>query len=323
MPIDFVHVVLIMMVLFGASVIQSAVGFAFGLFAIPILVWLGADLQWSIAICVACMVPQTSYGLWRYRQHIKWREVLIYSAIRLPAVLLGFVVLVRVVTMDKQYIKAVLGAVLLLSVIAREGSRRWKRQTGPRTRSDRRAKPLHRGWMWLSAGLAGFIGGSVGMGGPPMVLWLQAQPWTSKQVRVFIWMAVLILLPAYFIIMPSKWMFGPTIYRPMLIGLLAAPVVVAGSMAGMIVGRRLPKRRLDHAMTLILALIAISSLVSPFIASPQTDDADTVHDVAPAAAAHNATPATAAAAAAPAATAPADSPVADPQSAATGDGAAM
>jgi len=60
--------------MFGAFV-QGAAGFAYGMIAIPVLLWVGLSLPQSVALISTTVVVQTAAGVWRFREHVVWRDL--------------------------------------------------------------------------------------------------------------------------------------------------------------------------------------------------------------------------------------------------------
>ena len=74
--------------LWFSSMLQSAVGFAFGLFAVPMMLWLGLDPQEVVAIVLGAAFLQTASGVYHLRRHVPWRRIVLpflSSAVTLPA----------------------------------------------------------------------------------------------------------------------------------------------------------------------------------------------------------------------------------------------
>ena len=58
------------------AMIQGAIGFAFGIFSIPLLVMTGLPLEQAITLVLGLIVIQTVASVWPNRQHIYWQDVL-------------------------------------------------------------------------------------------------------------------------------------------------------------------------------------------------------------------------------------------------------
>ena len=54
---------------------------------------------------------------------------------------------------------------------------------------------IHWAWTVVAGSLSGLMAGLLGMGGPPLVLWLMAHDWPSLRQRTFLWLSFLLLVP--------------------------------------------------------------------------------------------------------------------------------
>ena len=75
--------------LFSGSILQGAVGFGFGLFAIPILVWAGVRLSEAIAIMSISIFTQVLVATYQLRADVRWRDVVPASLIRYITIPIG------------------------------------------------------------------------------------------------------------------------------------------------------------------------------------------------------------------------------------------
>ncbi len=69
-------------ILFLSSILQSIIGFAFNLLAIPLLLWSGFTLAQAVAVTSVPILIQVSVATWKLRIHVPWREVLPAAGIR-------------------------------------------------------------------------------------------------------------------------------------------------------------------------------------------------------------------------------------------------
>ncbi|MEO0476556.1 MAG: TSUP family transporter, partial [Planctomycetota bacterium] len=130
-----------------------------------------------------------------------------------------------------------------------------------------RVKPrehLAQGWAWL-AGLAGGVtAGAVGMGGPPLVLWVVAHDWPNKKARLFLWASFWFVMPIQIVVLVL--MFEPVTQLKMTgMGVLTLPIAMLGTAAGLWLGHRLPKQQLRWAMIALLVVLGVTSLVGPML----------------------------------------------------------
>ncbi|WP_457606525.1 sulfite exporter TauE/SafE family protein [Nitratifractor sp.] len=239
------------LILFLSSLVQSVIGFAFNLLAIPLLIWGGFSLAQGVALTSIPILVQVSIATWKLREHVPWREVLPTSGIRYLALPVGISLLYLVNRLDPLHVKQIVGAVLLLIL----ASQHWIR-IEPRER-------LPLGWDLLAFGLSGVMLGMIAMGGPPVVLWLMAHDWSALKSRAF--MSALFLLAAPVQLALLYWKLGAEVSASFLLGLWMVPLVVAGSLLGIRLGNRLDRERLRKLILFFLFLTGLVSILSPWL----------------------------------------------------------
>ena len=142
--------------------------------------------------------------------------------------------------------------VVVLAIVAVQFALRFE----PRER-------IHQGWEWLAFGMGGFLLGQCGMGGPAMVLWVMAHNWSMNRARAFLYFVFATGIPLQALLL---WLaFGQQILVPMLLGLTALPALVAGLYLGLWLSRMMPDPVLRSLSWVVLVLIAISSIVMPYV----------------------------------------------------------
>lgn len=232
------------------SFVQGTVGFAYALFVLPILIWLGIPLSHAVAFITVSVLVQVSLGTYRLRGHVKWREVLWGTLLRYLTFPIGMSLLVLVNTLETDRIKQALGGILLITIAAQLV---WRIQ--PRDE-------LHPGWRLLAFSLSGLMHGMAAIGGPPAVLWALAHRWTTQETRSFLFALFLLGVPIQVLLLYLN--FGTEILFAMLNGLLFSPLVVVGSMLGIRTGNLISKSVLRRISFAVLSIIALASLVAPF-----------------------------------------------------------
>lgn len=245
------RLVAIGIIFFFGSILQGAVGFAFGLFAIPMLVWAGINLSEAVAITSVSIFIQVLVSTYQLRIYIKWREVLSATVVRYFTVPIGIMLLLALDTLDKSQIKQILGAIILLILCAQIF---WK--VKPQERSNRNL-------LVLAFSISGIMQGMVAMGGPPAVLWVMTQRWTSKQIRAFLLTLFLLVAPFQIILLYVS--ANTNISEALLIGFAFTPVVILGSILGVQLGNFIAVRRLRQMALGILLITALISIMSPIL----------------------------------------------------------
>ena len=243
-------------VLMCASALQGAVGFAAGLFGIPLLMMVaGMELQAAIMTMLLASFLQNLGGLFHLRNDIQIRDAIAPTLIRLATLPLGLIALYFAASWPTEYVKAVIGVVILVLVILQG--------VLGRSALEDRDKPLAWGWTPVAFGASGFLVGFCGMGGPPMVLWVMAQPWSGKQSRAFLFFLFTSSLPLHCLFL--WWQFGSEMNVAALMALLSVPWIVGGTWLGLWIGSHLRKSRLRVVAYAILIITAVVAICSPFI----------------------------------------------------------
>jgi uncharacterized membrane protein YfcA len=235
----------------GGLLLQGAVGFGSGLFAVPLLLWAGVEMPVAIALLLGGVTVQTLVHGWGYRRHIAWHTMWGITVTRIIATPLGVALLGLLVAKGQELVKQVVGGVLLVVVLVQWLARVQARQH------------VHWAWTAVAGLLSGVMGGALGMGGPPVVLWVMAHDWPGKQVRVFYWVTFVMMIPL--IIGLLSWRFGLHVLAGYGWGLALAPAVLLASAIGVRLGDRMDRHRLRTAARIALILIAISSIVGPLV----------------------------------------------------------
>jgi len=238
-------------VLATGSAIQSAIGFAFGLFVVPTLLLMGLQPYEAIVTVGVCAFIQTASALWKHRTQVPWRGVLPFAAIGIATQPIGVWLLGRLVAFEPTTIRQVFGCILLV-VIAGQG---WFR---PRPRER-----LHVGWGILAFATAGLLTGLSGMGGPPLVLWVMAHDWSSRRSRITLWMIFLSMLPSNLGFQGIR--FGDEAWIAMGRAVCFLPIVLVGAIPGHWIGQQLPKATLRRVAMGVLILIAAYAILEPML----------------------------------------------------------
>ena len=82
MPFTLSQYALVSLILFASSVVQGAVGFASGLFGIPLLVLTGIPLPDAVAMGLSASAVQNCIAAWQLRRDIDFRATLRPTLIR-------------------------------------------------------------------------------------------------------------------------------------------------------------------------------------------------------------------------------------------------
>ena len=248
---DLTQYLLVGVILLASSIVQGAVGFAAGLFGIPLLMLTGMSLPSAVAISLVASAVQNVTAAWQMRREVNFRRALRPMLIRFATLPLGVAALYYVGSQHKDHASQVVGIVVLAIVILQ-----WSLKVTPQ-------QSLHVAWEWLAFGIGGFLLGLCGMGGPPMVLWVLAHDWTMQRARAFLYFIFATGLPLQALLM--WWVFGHEMLEAMLLGLLGLPFLLVGILVGLSIGKRIPDQVLRQLSLVVLLLIALSAILTPYL----------------------------------------------------------
>ena len=237
------------MILCIAAMIQATVGFAYALFATPLLVWIGIPLQQAIVIVSIGSMIQSVAGVRSLHALIPWKDALTATALSIIFLLIGLFILKKLIALDSRYILFTVGSALCLLVLFQL---LYKPQ--PVTK-------IHWVYTALAFSLSGIFSGTVGMGGPPLVLWVMAHDWAPAKMRGFYFANFLTFIPIMIGLMCVLPGFG-SMKKPVLTGLAFAPVIYLGSLVGMMIGDRISKKRLYNLTCIFLLATGISAMIA-------------------------------------------------------------
>jgi uncharacterized membrane protein YfcA len=101
------------------------------------------------------------------------------------------------------------------------------------------------------------------MGGPPLVLWVMAQPWSSEKSRAFLFLMFLSSLIPHALLL--YYTFGERIGNAVAVALISTPWIIAGTWLGLYLGAHLPKHRLRPLVYVVLIVTAAVAMASPLL----------------------------------------------------------
>jgi uncharacterized protein len=211
--------ILVLAVLFLATLIRSAFGFGEALIAVPLLALL---VPVTVAAPVAVLTSITVAAIVLIQD---WSEVHMRSAGWLVVstffgIPLGLLLLTRV---PEPVVKTALAIVIIaFSSYSLSSARKFV------LRNDRSA--------WLFGLVAGILGGAYGMNGPPLVVYGTLREWSPRHFRATLQGY---FLPASVMVMIGYWLAGlwtPTVTHYYVLSL---PVVVIAVFAGRYLNRRM------------------------------------------------------------------------------------
>jgi uncharacterized membrane protein YfcA len=220
--------VLVMAVIFVATLIRSAFGFGEALVAVPLLALImPIDVAAPVAVLVSITVAVVAVAQdWR---HLHFRSAGLLFASSCVGIPIGLWLLAAA---PEQTVKTVLAAVIITF------SAFFLLNKSPATLKTEKAAPLF-------GLLAGILGGAYGMNGPPLVAYGTLRRWSPQHFRATLQGY---FLPASIVVMLGYWVAGLWIPSVTRYYLLALPAVLIAIVAGCAINRRF------HAETFIMCV---------------------------------------------------------------------
>lgn len=248
MPVD---TIIVIAAVFVAAFIQGAAGFGYAMVMMPVLLWLDYSLADAIILSAVTSVVQVGLGCFQLREYLRWGLALKALVIRSAGIPIGLWLLAQLELLSTSQIKQIIGIILLV-VILLQLSLRIK----PRDH-------LHPFWGILAFVGSGIMQGVSSIGGPLTVLWVMAQTWSNQVSRGFILHLLLLTLPIHLGLL--YFTYGKEMLPPVIQSMWLLPVVVIGTYVGVVAGNQISKSRLRTVTYGLLLLLAISSVLSPFL----------------------------------------------------------
>jgi uncharacterized membrane protein YfcA len=234
-------IVLVLGVVFLATLIRSAFGFGEALVAVPLLALL---IPIKVAVPLAVLLSISVAGVIvvqdRDKVHIgsAWRLVLA----SLAGIPLGVLLLEGVA---EQATKATLAVVIIGFSTYSLASRRE-----PELKDDRLA--------WLFGFAGGILGGAYGMNGPPLVIYGAMRRWSAEHFRATLQGY---FLPASLAVLVAHWLRGLWVPEVMRYYLMSLAPALAAIIAGRAINRRLRGRGFVRYVHAGLILIGVGLLI--------------------------------------------------------------
>lgn len=240
--------ILVLAVVFLATLIRSAFGFGEALIAVPLLVLaipveVATPLAVLLSITVAAVVVAQDWRRIHFRS--AWRLVL-STMFGIP---LGLLLLI---TAAEPLVKGILALIIIAFSIHCLLGRR------PAVLKDDRLA-------WVFGFGGGVLGGAYGMNGPPLVVYGTLRGWSPQHFRATLQGY---FLPASLVGMIGYWMAGlwvPTVMRYYLISL---PLALAAILLGRIINQRMTGRTFliyVHAGLILIGAVLLIQAVRPWV----------------------------------------------------------
>ncbi len=246
-------IVVIGIILFACSTIQGIVGFAFNIFAIPLLIWSGLGLSEAISLTTIPIFFQSATSTYKLREHVLWKKVGIATIYRYIGIPIGILLLTYITAFDKSSVKQVVGVAILLVVLS---------QIYLKVEPKENVGPF---WTFLAFFSSGLTLGLISMGGPPAIIWVMAQKWSAIAMRAFLSAIFFLASPLQVVLL--YYNFGDKLLNFFLLGLAFSPLVILGTLWGVKMGAHLDRDRLKKIILFLLFVTSVVSIISPYLRS--------------------------------------------------------
>lgn len=233
-------------VLVGA-VIQSSVGFGFGVLVVPTLVYLGVVPEVAIMLVIFLVTPQNLVSLKSLFKHVHVRSMMPFVVWVILIQPIGVWLLTQLKVLSADQIKAFFGIMILVALVLQVCFK-----VKPR-------KSLHPGWGGLAFTCSGIMGGICGMHGPPAVIWAMAHDWSTLRIRGSLIFCYVCWAPFLLI---SLWYQFPGVAIEA-IGQVPSilPIALLGVWLGLFLGKRFSRTVLRGLAFILLIFVSIMAIL--------------------------------------------------------------
>jgi hypothetical protein len=233
------------------SFAQGAVGFAAGLLIVPVMLACGWSVAEAQAVLLLATLVQNIWGTYTLRHALRPAELWLPAALRIGWMPVGVGLQWLLTGFGPMRTRQVVGFAVTAATLAMM----WIR---PQPRSQVAAV-----WTWLACSISGIFQGLCGMGGPALVLWVQAHDWHPDRSRGFLFAQYLLSLFPTLLLVGA--VFGREVWRALGLAVILLPIIFLATAAGMRVGRCLNPERLRWLSYGLLLLLGLSQLLGPWL----------------------------------------------------------
>ncbi len=224
--------------LFAAGLAQGLSGFGSGLVAMSLLplIW---PLTFSVAISAVYSLFIAGILAWQLRAHLRFRDLAVPVVAALCCVPVGARVLASV-----DPAKAMVGLGLLLTAYAA-----WSL-----ARHTRPSRPLSVGWGVAAGATSGLLTGALNTGGPPIVAWIGAQPWSKDEMKGTL---QVFFVPSSIVAIATYASTGVLTRETLLWNARLAPALLGGLWVGARLYDRVPQEGFRRLLLVGLFLVGV------------------------------------------------------------------
>jgi uncharacterized membrane protein YfcA len=226
---------------FIGGLVHGLTGFGVVLVALPLMgFFIDIKMAIPLILLLGLVINFTLISqLIKYIDYKKWILLFLFS---LPGIPLGIYVLKYV---DSRYLEILIGCVIIFTSI-------FSMLTPSST------KELNKLWACLAGFISGFLGGSIGATGPPIVIYTSLQPWSKQEVKAT--MVSFFILTGLGILI--FYIFNGLITKQILIsfGYSIIPLI-SGVVCGIFVFNRINDtlyKRIIHILLIVLGILLLT-----------------------------------------------------------------
>ena len=154
------------LIAFLGGVVQGLTGFGVVLVALPLMGFF-IDIKIAIPLILLLGLVINFTLISQLLEHVDYKKWILLFIFSLPGIPIGIYVLKYV---DSKYLELLIGFVVILTSLFSMSYRNTK-------------KGLNRFWACLAGFISGFLGGSIGATGPPIIIYTSMQPWNKQQIK--------------------------------------------------------------------------------------------------------------------------------------------
>ena len=239
-----------------SAALQSIVGFGLALSGVPLLLAWGVPLISAVFSVMTVSFVCGLFSLYQLKRDVPWSLSGKASAWRLLGIVPGLAIAKTTSRWDPAAIQAVAGTVVGLGVMI-QAWKLWK-QRGKAPRAE--GTPPSNTWAPSAFLSSGVLMGWLGMGGPPLILWLMTGRQSAKTSRAFLFGIYVLTIPAQLLITLWGAPEAATSYLPPL--LKAIPLTLLITFLGLRWGNKLSTDGLQKLSLLFLGILALKSMAA-------------------------------------------------------------
>ncbi len=248
---EIIPLILVGLVIFGASIIESMTGFGSGILALPFLAVI-IGIKTAVPVIMAISVVFTSYMLLTNYQIIRWRvylTIIFYVAFGLPFGIYIFS------SFDENLLKTVLGTFVIISAVRSIYLMKYPAQ-------DKHSK-AYSIFQRLTLIGGGVIQGAFATGGPLIIIYSADKLKDKSEFRATmssVWLTLNIVLIA------KNFIVGGIMTKNVFIIFAAAfPFFIAGTAIGFKLHKKISTSAFNLAVNSVLLFAGISTILWSFL----------------------------------------------------------